>query len=386
MEEEKSSFHMTNAQREKFMEELTRNNLSFISDVAGGKVKSQVDQEVEEVPEEKDDKPTAWPESRPPFLTERHYRALLKMPFNESLWDAYMKGPEGGFPTAGSPARVVPADSPSPLEDGKMDAADEEGSRRAPDFIILCSLNEFFFLNQRIAADHYFNGLVVSCIVIAGILVGVQSYPSMDGNLGLLVMDWSVQILFTFECIFKIFAEGRRPLVYWLGPERSWNNFDFWLVLVCWLPVGGNVAFLRLLRLMRLLKLVGKVKQLQVIVMGLIKGLSSVSYIMVLMLLIFYLFAVMGVGSFRRNDPFHFGSLGIAMLTLFRCATLEDWSDVMYINMYGCASQYTGVDGVYYGLNGLPPGGATGEQGLSESGIGTAFGYFPMNLCWNSQP
>ena len=80
---------------------------------------------------------------------------------------------------------------------------------------------------------------------------------------------------------------------------------------------------------MRLLKLVGKVKQLQVIVTGLAKGLSSVSYIMVLMLLIFYLFAVMGVGSFRANDPFHFGSLGVAMVTLFRCATLEDWTDVM---------------------------------------------------------
>ena len=31
------------------------------------------------------------------------------------------------------------------------------------------------------------------------------------------------------------------------------------------------------------------------------------------------------------------------MLTLFRCATLEDWTDVMYINMYGCHKYgYTG--------------------------------------------
>ena len=207
----------------------------------------------------------------------------------------------------------------------------------------------------------------------------------MDGNVGLAAMDLIVQVLFTFECVFKIFAEGTSPLRYWLGPEWSWNNFDFWLVLICWLPVGGNVAFLRLLRLMRLLKLVGKVKQLQVIVMGLIKGLSSVSYIMVLMLLIFYLFAVMGVDSFRKNDPFHFGSLGVAMLTLFRCATLEDWSDVMYINMYGCASQYTGVDGVYFGLDDGPPGGESGEL-ARRTGLGTPFGFFPMRYCWKPQP
>lgn len=31
------------------------------------------------------------------------------------------------------------------------------------------------------------------------------------------------------------------------------------------------------------------------------------------------------------------------MITLFRCSTLEDWTDVMYINMHGC--QYYGYGG-----------------------------------------
>ena len=65
-----------------------------------------------------------------------------------------------------------------------------------------------------------------------------------------------------------------------MGPERTWNNFDFWLVTICYIPIPGvNAAFLRLLRLIRLLKLVGRVKQLQVIVVGLIKGMGAVSYI-----------------------------------------------------------------------------------------------------------
>ena len=109
---------------------------------------------------------------------------------------------------------------------------------------------------------------------------------------------------------------------------------------------GLNVAFLRLLRLMQLLKLVGKVKRLQVIVIGLIKGLSSVSYILLLMMLVFYLFAVLGISSFRRNDPFHFGSLGISMITLFRIATLDNWVSILMVNYYGCDTQYDGVDGV----------------------------------------
>ena len=110
--------------------------------------------------------------------------------------------------------------------------------------------------------------------------------------------------------------------------------------------LGGNVAFLRLLRLMRLFKLVGKVKQLKVIVEGLIKGLSAVTYIVMLLVLVFYLYAVLGVSSFRRNDPYHFGNVGLAMLTLYRIATFEAWTNIMYINIYGCDSQNTSVLGV----------------------------------------
>ena len=106
------------------------------------------------------------------------------------------------------------------------------------------------------------------------------------------------------------------------------------------------MAFIRLLRLMRLLKLVGKVKRLQVIVVGLAKGLGSVTYIVLLLLLVFYLFAVLGVGTFRRNDPFHFGSIGFTMIHLFRFATLDNWTVALMINYFGCDAQYDTVNGV----------------------------------------
>lgn len=132
-----------------------------------------------------------------------------------------------------------------------------------------------------------------------------------------------------------------------MGPERAWNNFDFWLVTICYIPIPGvNAAFLRLLRLLRLMKLVGRVKQLQVIVVGLIKGMGAVSYIVILLVLVFYLFAVLGVSCFRRNDPFHFGSVGLAMITLYRIATFESWTAIMYINIFGCNSQTGSVLGV----------------------------------------
>lgn len=40
--------------------------------------------------------------------------------------------------------------------------------------------------------------------------------------------------------------------------------------------------------------------------------------------------------TFGKNDPFYFGDLGVAMTTLFRVATLEGWTPIMYIQIYGC--------------------------------------------------
>jgi hypothetical protein len=57
-------------------------------------------------------------------------------------------------------------------------------------------------------------------------------------------------------------------------------------------------------------------------------------------------YAVVGVMCFRRNDPFHFGSIGTAMVSLFVCATFDGWTNFVFINYFGCNSQNSGVDGV----------------------------------------
>ena len=54
-----------------------------------------------------------------------------------------------------------------------------------------------------------------------------------------------------------------------------------------------------------------------------------------MLLLLFYIYAVMATFMFKGNDPLHFGTLELSMLSLFRVVTLEDWTDIMYIQMYG---------------------------------------------------
>jgi voltage-gated sodium channel len=45
------------------------------------------------------------------------------------------------------------------------------------------------------------------------------------------------------------------------------------------------------------------------------------------------MYGVAGYHLFHEADPTHWRTLGIALLSLFRIVTLEDWTDIMYAAM-----------------------------------------------------
>lgn len=73
--------------------------------------------------------------------------------------------------------------------------------------------------------------------------------------------------------------------------------------------------------------------ELAVLVAGMYSGGRFIGAILLMLLLVFFSFAVVGQSVFKPNDPTHFNSLEVSMLSLFRSATMEDWTDIMYINM-----------------------------------------------------
>jgi voltage-gated sodium channel len=193
---------------------------------------------------------------------------------------------------------------------------------------------------QELEEGNRFNNMVTITIIIAGINVGVQTYPGMDTNFYIGILDWAILGIFTVEIVVKILMEGFRPWMFLVGRDWAWNNFDTAIVMLSFpfwgLEGGSSIALLRLVRLARLGKLIKKIPALQMIVQGLMGGLSSITYIMILLFLVFYLYGVVGFYLFSANDPFHFGTLMLSMLTLFRCATLENWGDIMFLNLFGC--------------------------------------------------
>ncbi|ADE55680.1 ion transporter [Coraliomargarita akajimensis] len=188
---------------------------------------------------------------------------------------------------------------------------------------------------KRIVDSTWFTSFIVGVIVFAGILVGVETFPELAAkHAGLIaLLNNIVLAIFTLEVALKITAEKKHPWRYFTD---GWNLFDFTIVAVCFLPLGGSyVAVLRLFRLLRVIRLVTVIPKLQLLVTALLRSLPSMFYVCLLLFLLFYVYAVIGVMLFSGNDPVHFGNLWTSFLTLFRIVTLEDWTDVMYLQMYG---------------------------------------------------
>lgn len=196
---------------------------------------------------------------------------------------------------------------------------------------------------KRVVDSTVFQFFILAMIVAAAVLVGLETYPSVvERHGGLLhALNRIVLWIFVVEAAIKMAQHGRRFYRYF---EDPWNMFDFTIVAVCFLPVQAQyAAVLRLARIMRAMRLMTALPRLQLIVAALIKSIPSMFYVGILLALHFYVYAVMGVYLFRGNDPIHFQDLPRAMLSLFRVVTLEDWTDVMYINMHG-SDRYPGPD------------------------------------------
>jgi len=188
---------------------------------------------------------------------------------------------------------------------------------------------------KRIADSKAFQHTITAVILAAGVIVGFETFPHIAGaHEGLLkVLNDIVLWIFVAEIVVKMGAHGRKPWRYFQDP---WNVFDFTIVAVCFMPINAQyVTVLRLARLLRVLKLVRALPKLQILVGALLKSIPSMFYVTVLLMLLFYLYGVAATFLFSGNDPVHFGSLQISMLSLFRAVTLEDWTDLMYIQMYG---------------------------------------------------
>ncbi|MGA9442683.1 MAG: ion transporter [Methyloceanibacter sp.] len=187
-----------------------------------------------------------------------------------------------------------------------------------------------FFIDIR--SNKLFELFVIAIIVISALKVGIGTYP-LGPNLtaALKGLDYAVTIFFLVEILIRIAAEPNLKRFF----SKGWNIFDFVIVTASLIPIDeSEMALLgRLLRIFRVLRLVSMIPELQVLLNALLQAIPRMGYVSLLMFIIFYIYGAAGSIFFSEINPVLWGNISIAMLTLFRVATFEDWTDVMYETM-----------------------------------------------------
>ncbi|CDW88937.1 cation channel family protein [Stylonychia lemnae] len=164
-------------------------------------------------------------------------------------------------------------------------------------------------------------------------------------------------VIFIIEATLKLIGYG---LSYFRNAQ---NVFDFIIVLSSISEImidnlqnnSGRIIsltpqiirVLRVLRVTRIVRLIGKYQGLQALVSTIMFSLPPLLNVFSLLMIIFFIFSVLGVFLFNQvekgnsidGEYKNFKNFGLAMLTLFRISTGEDWNNVMYdtMNPKNCA-------------------------------------------------
>ncbi|MCV6625235.1 MAG: ion transporter [Cellvibrionaceae bacterium] len=184
----------------------------------------------------------------------------------------------------------------------------------------------------RLMANRAFEMFVVAVIILSALVVGAKTYPIPAPAVKLLgVLDWVITVIFLLEITIRFIAEPQKRKFF----TKAWNVFDSLIVVVSLIPIeDGEMALLgRLIRIFRVLRMVSIIPELRMLLNSLVKALPQLGYVMLLMFIIFYIYAAVGSTLFHDINPELWGDITIALLTLFRVMTFEDWTDVMYETM-----------------------------------------------------
>lgn len=166
------------------------------------------------------------------------------------------------------------------------------------------------------------SNIILCVILLNAVVLGLETVPSVMDRFGGLIylIDAICLAIFVVEIAAKL-------IVYRFGFfKNGWNIFDFLIVAIALLPVGGGVSVLRALRVLRLLRVVSVAPALRRVVEGFVNALPGMGSVFLLMGMIFYIGAVIATKLFGAAFPEWFGSLGRSGYTLFQVMTLESWS------------------------------------------------------------
>lgn len=189
---------------------------------------------------------------------------------------------------------------------------------------------------RRAIATPLFEYAVTMLVVASAVLIGLEAYDySSDQSSEMIaILDGVILAGFVGEIVLRFVGDWSHPGRFF---RRPWNVFDLGLVVGALIPLtAGFAGVLRMVRVLRVMRIVGRLPRLRLLLTTTILSIPSLFSIALLLGVLFYTYAAAGVFLFSDNDPIHFANPHTSFMSLFRVITLEDWTDIMYTQIYGC--------------------------------------------------
>ncbi len=183
---------------------------------------------------------------------------------------------------------------------------------------------------ENLRSNRIFELFVVMVIVFSALMVGAKTYNMPEAALiAIQWLDILITVIFLIEIIVRFIGEEVKKNFF----KSGWNIFDSLVVIVSLIPIEGSEMALvgRLIRIFRVLRMISIIPELRLLLNSLLKALPQLGYVVLLMFIIFYIYAAIGSTIFASINSVLWGDISIAMLTLFRVMTFEDWTESEFV-------------------------------------------------------
>jgi voltage-gated sodium channel len=176
----------------------------------------------------------------------------------------------------------------------------------------------------RIVASAPFDIAIFSVIVANAVVLGLETYDSIERDAGGLLNTLNDIFLavFVVELGIRILSYGSRPQDFF---REGWNVFDFVVIGAAFVPgLRENTTLLRLIRLARVVRIVRILPELRLLIVAVGRSLPGMASLGVMGVLLLYVYGMVGWLIFKDDYPDEYGSIGDAMLTLFVLLSTEN--------------------------------------------------------------
>jgi len=160
---------------------------------------------------------------------------------------------------------------------------------------------------RRLVDSPAFIGSVVAVILANAVVLGLQTYPTLEQSHGdtLHLLNGIFLAFFVVEITLRVAAYLPRPWRFFLS---GWNVFDFLAVGLAFAPgLRENATVLRLARLARIVRVVHLLPDVRILITGVLRSLPPLGSMAILTTLILFVYGMVGWQLFSAELPDQWG-------------------------------------------------------------------------------